>query len=302
MNADAEPPRESLPESADRTIGAALGMIAAYLALALWPMVRYTQTTGDRSPLLAHVGVLLVAAALIRDAPRRARTVRDLLPLAVGPFLYVELRWLIPGLGRPHADAIVMRWEGAFFPSHPAATWALAMPYRALSELLHFAYASYYLLVLVPPILLLARGRRCEYARTMLALAVVYGLCFLTYLLFPVDGPRYLVGAAAAPDGPVRSFVLHLLAAGSSRGTAFPSSHVAASLVASLCALRFQRPVGLVVAVLTMGLALATVYGGFHYLVDVLAGAIVGGGAWLIASVLCRALSTPDAQSASAAR
>lgn len=302
MNADAEPPREFLPESADRTIGAALGMIAAYLALALWPMVRYTQTTGDRSPLLAHVGVLLVAAALIRDAPRRARTVRDLLPLAVGPFLYVELRWLIPGLGRPHADAIVMRWEGAFFPSHPAATWALAMPYRALSELLHFAYASYYLLVLVPPILLLARGRRREYAATMLALAVVYGLCFLTYLLFPVDGPRYLVGAAAAPDGPVRSFVLHLLAAGSSRGTAFPSSHVAASLVASLCALRFQRPVGLVVAVLTMGLALATVYGGFHYLVDVLAGAIVGGGAWLIASVLCRALSTPDAQSASAAR
>ena len=133
-------------------------------------------------------------------------------------------------------------------------------------------------------------------------IAALDATCFVVYALFPVDGPRYLVGAAAAPDGPVRSFVLHLLAAGSSRGTAFPSSHVAASLVASLCALRFQRPVGLVVAVLTMGLALATVYGGFHYLVDVLAGVIVGGGAWLVASVLCRAPSTPDAQSASAAR
>ena len=301
MSADAEPPRESLPESADRTIGVTLGLIAAYLALALWPMVRYAQTTGNRVPLLAHVSVLLFAAALVRESPRRLRAVRDLLPLAVGPFLYVELRWLIPGLGRAHADAVVMRWEEALFPSHPAATWALAMPYRALSEALHFAYASYYLLVLVPPILLFVRGRRREYARTMLALSVVYGLCFLTYLLFPVDGPRYLVGAAAAPDGPIRSFVLHLLAAGSSRGTAFPSSHVAASLVASLCALRFQRAVGVVVAVLTVGLTLATVYGGFHYLVDVLGGVIVGAGAWLVTSVLCRALSTPDAHSASAA-
>ena len=99
----------------------------------------------------------------------------------------------------------------------------------------------------------------------------------------------------------MRTFILQLLDAGSSRGTAFPSSHVAASVVASLAALRFQRPVGITVTTMTAGLALATVYGGFHYAVDALAGFVVGVTAWLLARTLSRALSTPGEQSASAA-
>ena len=296
----AAPPAHS-PATADRTIGASLTLIAAYLVLTSWPAARDARATGDARVLAAHVALLALAAALAVTTHPRLRTVRDLVPLSVGAFLYVELRWLIPGLGRPHADARVVAWEHALFPSNPSATWATALPWRPASEALHLAYASYYLLVLVPPLLLYLRGRRLAYARTMLALVLVYAICFLTYLVFPVDGPRYLVGAASAPDGPVRTFVLHLLAAGSSRGTAFPSSHVAASVVASLCALRFQRPIGIVVAVSTLGLALGTVYGGFHYLVDALVGGIVGVVAWALASTLWRALSTPGAHSASAA-
>jgi membrane-associated phospholipid phosphatase len=301
MNAPTDARSAPPAATADRTIGASLTIIAAYLALTSWPAVLGTRAAHGGRILLVHVAVLVAAAALAATARPRLRTVRDLLPLAVGAFLYVELRWLIPALGRPHADAAVIRWERALFPSNPSATWAPSWHSVALSEALHVAYASYYLLVLVPPLLLYLRGRRAEYARTMLALVVVYALCFLAYLVFPVDGPRYLVGAAAAPDGPVRTFVLHLLAAGSSRGTAFPSSHVAASVVASLCALRFQRAVGLVVAVATIGLALGTVYGGFHYAVDALAGGIVGIASWGVANTLWRALSTPGAQSASAA-
>jgi membrane-associated phospholipid phosphatase len=301
MNAPTDARSAPPAATADRTIGAALTLIAAYLALTSWPAVLGARATQDGRVLLVHVSVLVAAAALAATALPRLRTLRDLLPLAVGAFLYVELRWLIPALGRPHADAAVIEWEQALFPSNPSATWAPSSHSVPLSEALHLAYASYYLLVLVPPLLLYLRGRRTEYARTMLALVLVYGVCFLTYLVFPVDGPRYLVGAAAAPEGPVRTFVLHLLAAGSSRGTAFPSSHVAASVVASLCALRFQRGVGLVVAASTLGLVLGTVYGGFHYAVDALAGGIVGLASWGVANALWRALSTPGAHRASAA-
>jgi membrane-associated phospholipid phosphatase len=286
--------------AADRTIGAALALIAGYLVLTLWPAVRFAAGTHEWAPLLAHLALLAAAVALVWTTHSRWRLVRDLVPLASGAFLYVELRWLIPGLGRPHADAVVIRWEQVLFPSNPSATWAPSLPFLPLSEALHLAYASYYLLVLVPPVLLYLRARRVEYACTMLALVVVYGLCFLAYLVFPVDGPRYLVGPAVAPDGPVRSAVLHLLAAGSSRGTAFPSSHVAAAVVSSLCALAFQRRVGVVASILTVGLTLATVYGGFHYAVDALAGLAVGLAAWGASSAVCRALSRPGAQSASA--
>jgi membrane-associated phospholipid phosphatase len=301
MNALTAAPPARTAATADRLIGASLLLIAAYLTVTLWPALREARAAHELRLLVAHVVVLLAAIALATTRRPRLRLLRDLLPLAVGAFLYVELRWLIPAVGRPHADALVIRWERALFPTNPSATWAPSLPLVALSEALHLAYASYYLLVLVPPLLLYLRGRRTDYARTMVALVLVYAVCFATYLLFPVDGPRYLVGAAAAPDGPVRTFVLHLLAAGSSRGTAFPSSHVAASLVAALCALRFQRAVGIVVAVATAGLTLGTVYGGFHYAVDVLAGGIVGLAASLGASALCRALSTPGAHRASAA-
>jgi membrane-associated phospholipid phosphatase len=277
------------------------GFVAAYLVATIGPMLRYARVAGEPGPLVAHLAVMVIAVGLAVSRRDALRALRDWLPLLLGPFLYVELRWLIAGAGRPHADAMVIGWEHAVFHGNPSATLALAMPSLALSEALHAAYASYYLLVYLPPLLLYARGQRREFAGTLLALTITYGVCFATYLFLPVDGPRYLVGAAPAPAGPVRSFVLHLLAVGSSRGTAFPSSHVAASVVASLCALRYQRRTGLVVATLTAGLALGTVYGGFHYGVDVLSGAALGIACWLAAEAVRRRLSERGEQRATAA-
>jgi membrane-associated phospholipid phosphatase len=300
MSAPTVAPSSRSSHLADRAIGASLGLIAGYLVLTLWPAVRFAAGAQQWTPLLAHFALLAAAVTLIWLTRERWRPVRDLVPLASGAYLYVELRWLIPGLGRPHADAVVLRWEALLFPTNPSATWAPSLPSPALSEALHLAYAAYYLIVLVPPLLLYLRGRRVEYARTMLALVVVYAICFLTYLVFPVDGPRYLVGPAMAPDGPVRSAVLQLLAAGSSRGTAFPSSHVAASVVSSLCALAYQRRAGVVVATVTVGLTLATVYGGFHYAVDALAGLVLGLAAWGVSTTSWRTVPTAGEQSASA--
>ena len=303
MNAASRPAHRSLsyPVFSDRVTRVSGVLVLAYLIATLAPMAMYARVTSHLVPLVAHLLAVIGAVAALELRDPRVRPVRDWLPLVVGPFLYVELRWLISGFGVPHVDARVQGWELALFSGNPSATWAPAMPVRWMSETLHAAYASYYLIVYLPPALLYLRHRRTAFAATLLALTIAYGLCFLTYLFFPVDGPRYLIGPAAAPDGPIRAFVLRLLDAGSSRGTAFPSSHVAASVVASLAALRSQRRVGIVVSVMTLTLALATVYGGFHYAVDGLAGTVFGVTAWLLASALCRALSAPGEQSASAA-
>src|SRR3954453_20782217 len=99
LTAAASPPAR-LPATADRTIGAALMLIAIYLALTSWPALLGARATHDPRVLLVHVALLAAAAALGAMRHPRARTLRDLLPLAVGAFLYVELRWLIPALGR----------------------------------------------------------------------------------------------------------------------------------------------------------------------------------------------------------
>lgn len=268
----------------DRATSMVATAIAVYLTLTAVPMVRHATVAHDPLPLVAHLIALTIAGTAAGSPVARLRVLRDWLPLALGPFLYIELRWLIAGVGRPHLDATVIHWERVIFPGDPSHTLAVRFASLAASEVLHACYLSYYALIFVPPALLYFRGRRSEYTASAMALALVYLTCFSCFLLFPVDGPRFLVGPAEAPAGPIRTAVLHLLQAASSRGTAFPSSHVAASVVAAASALQYQRPVGYVVAVLATGLTISTVYGGFHYGVDAVAGLIVGlfasGAAW----------------------
>jgi membrane-associated phospholipid phosphatase len=281
-----------------RSVGRA---IIVYLVVSTWPVWLHARATGSVAPLALHLAALSYASAVLAARGPIRRPALDWLVLTVGPFMYVELRWIIAGIGMPHHDALLVAWEGRLFPSNPSASLAPQWGSRVLSEGLHLAYASYYLLVYVPPILLYVRRRRDAFVATMLALAIVYGVCFVTYALFPVDGPRYLVGPAAAPDGPVRRFVLALLERGSSRGTAFPSSHVAASLVSALCAFQYSRRVGVVVSSLALALTVATVYGGFHYAVDALVGVMLGALSWAASVGVWTGLDSRGAHTATAA-
>jgi membrane-associated phospholipid phosphatase len=71
-------------------------------------------------------------------------------------------------------------------------------------------------------------------------------------------------------------FTLQLVELGSSRGAEFPSSHVAVAMAQSIMALRWQRRLGMVMFIATLLLSVAVVFAGFHYAVDVIAGAAVG--------------------------
>lgn len=259
----------------DALVRAALWILVAYLCATVVPVLRWSTTSGDWLPASLHVAALLVVAAIagLSTVPAWARAWT---PLLVAPYLYIELRWAIPGAGRPHSDGLVMSWEAALFPSDPSRTLGVSWGSPLVSELLHACYLSYYLLMYAPPVSLWLRGRQRDFAATLLALAVVYATCFLAYVAFPVDGPRFVHGPAIAPDGPIRAIVLSVLESGSSRGSAFPSSHVAASVVAAICALRFQPRAGILVTAIAAGLSVGAVYGGYHYAVDILAGLLTG--------------------------
>jgi membrane-associated phospholipid phosphatase len=59
---------------------------------------------------------------------------------------------------------------------------------------------------------------------------------------------------------------------GGARGGAFPSSHVSITTVLWLTAWVRQRPIALWSSPIVAGLIFATVYGRFHYVLDVIAG------------------------------
>ena len=122
----------------------------------------------------------------------------------------------------------------------------------------------------------------------VLAVMLAFVSCYVAFVVFPVQGPRYL-WTPAAPDGPFRAATLALLEAGSSRGAAFPSSHVAVATAQAFMVVRFRMVEGWVVVPAAVLLTLGTVYGGFHYGVDALAGVAVGVAAGVIALRVPRA-------------
>lgn len=261
---------------------------------------------GGTAPLLALGGATplrLVALAvrvgavilLLRLASRRRRGVDgsfeqlmvDWAPLILVPALYGELPLLMEGLSgtvRYH-DPTIARLELSIFGALPAFQWAGQWPSKVLSEVLHACYSSYYALIYLPPLLLYLGmtgpeprlgGSTDAFQNTVLAVQVSFLLCFLAFVVFPVQGPRYLGVPQGVPDGPVRHLVLALLEAGSSRGAAFPSSHVAVATTQFVMVARYQPRLSPLVFAISLGLAAGAVYGGFHYAVDVLAGVAVG--------------------------
>jgi membrane-associated phospholipid phosphatase len=250
-----------------------LGILAAYLAVSS-AAAAIALAAGRMSVgvFALHFLALIVVATLLYR--RRAGFITDWMPLASIPFLYAELPRL--ALTNLH-DASVQRWELSTFGTSPAKMLATRWSSPLLSEVLHAAYVSYYAIIYVPPIVLYLRGRRETFRSTVIGLMAVFTVCYLAFIVFPVAGPRYVWPPPAGVfDGPVRRFVLRVLAAGSAKGTAFPSSHVAVATVQSVLAFHWSRRAGALLSMLTTGLAIGAVYGGFHYAVDVLAGAMLG--------------------------
>jgi membrane-associated phospholipid phosphatase len=222
--------------------------------------------------------VLVLAICLTTTFGPGRHWLRRWLPMLLILFLYAELPLLIAAAGHTGTyDAEVTLWEQRIFSDQPAVTWAARWPSRALSELLHAGYLTYYPIIFSVPLVLQLQRRVLSASRAVFVVLLTFLICFVTYIAFPVAGPRYLWTSPADDVGGVaRAVTLWLLESQSSRGTAFPSSHVAVATTQAILAVVYFRARGLVVAVCALLLALGAVYGGFHYLVDALAGVLVG--------------------------
>lgn len=250
---------------------------AAYLALSA-PLLVFS-STASWGIVAAHLAAFAGVLWATRAGPRNV--LADWLPLLLTAFFYAELPHLIAAVGRPetlgYRDGIVQGWEQALFAAQPARELAGQLPWTWLSELLHGGYLSYYFLIVGPPLVFYLAGRRDQFAGAQLAVLATFVVCYVVFIVFPVEGPRYAWPAPpGAPGGPIRDATLRLLEGGSSRGTAFPSSHAAVGVAATLAALRYRPWLGAACAVATLLLVVGAVYGGFHYAVDMAVGVGVG--------------------------
>lgn len=244
---------------------------------------------------LALRGDALCAAAG-RAGPRLgavARLIRDWYPLALIPVLYGELAALNLAVWDGHYfDPLIMRWEEALFGGQPSRELAAAAPYLLLSEVLHGAYLSYYFIIYGPPLVLYLTGRHDAFRRVVFAVMLTFFAHYLFFIYFPVQGPRYIFPAPGGvlADGPLYALTHRILEAGSSQGAAFPSSHVGVAFAQTALAVRYLPRLAPALGVLSVGLALGAIYGGFHYATDAAAGLALGLAAVALAPRISRML------------
>ena len=191
-------------------------------------------------PVVLVVHGLLVALALLMPRARRSgpvgRFVGDWYPLLILTALYTEIGLANLADGRAY-DRIVLGWEQALFGFQPAREWIRSSPSVWLSWVLHLGYLAYYAIIVAAPLALwLTRQRedaagRDDYHGHLL-------LCYATYLVsrrrasacVPGGGQRRGADGDCAVDGAVPRTRL-------AWGAAFPSSHVAVAVAATVVAL-----------------------------------------------------------------
>jgi membrane-associated phospholipid phosphatase len=231
--------------------------------------------------LAAHAlfGVLLYLLTRPGLGPL-GRSIREIYPLLLLVSLYSELDVLNGPGGTAVYDASVQGWELAIFGAQVSADWWRVMPSRFWSALLHAAYLSYYLIIVAPAFYFAWRRNLVALRHFILVVMSTFVVCYLVFIFFPVAGPYY-VFARPDPwflDNLFARAVYDTLATGSSYGAAFPSSHVAAAVAATLSAGRGSRALGWTLAVPTVLLSIAVVYCQMHYGVDAVAGLLTGAG------------------------
>ncbi len=232
-------------------------------------------------PLLLAFGALalfLGASANLGTRSRAGEALHAFAPLVVIVGIYETVGFVV-GATNP------VRWDGFFAaldarlfgPLAPAWRNAFGRPWW-LSDALSAAYVSYYLVPTAMGLALYSRGRRDDFDRLVFALQVALLASYAGYFLFPTAGPRVTAEQArtALGGGPLSSGVrLFLRACELNEFDAFPSGHTAVSLVFLAYGWRMLPRWRLPLAVTVAAILFSTVYLSHHYVVDLLAGALV---------------------------
>lgn len=250
--------------------------------------------------LLTSHALLVVLVLLAAEARRRCCTkpcfLAEWYPLVVLMAVYGSVD-LVNGpreaVGLSY-DSVIQRWELATFGHQLAHDWSREPTNRAAAWTLSLSYLGFFPVMIAAPAVLWGRRFYTESRRLIFGITLSFFTCYIAFLLFPVAGPPYLWGWPTQTGGLPARMVQDLINRGDSWGSAFPSSHVAASMAAAFLSLKNWRPLGLMLLPFAIGIMVGVVYFQVHYAVDALAGLGIAVLATVVTSRLCH-LRSPAA-------
>lgn len=172
-------------------------------------------------------------------------------------------------------DHFFIHLDTAIFGKFPAYYLRGDAGNLLLDEFFHFAYANYYIVIPLTAFILYFKNKKL-FERFVFEISSLFYLCFLIYVFLPVEGPLNLRHHHFTEGGPFKAIVDFFYAKGDNAGGAFPSSHVAVTCLVAWWATRHLGKLKIYYWLVVLFLSISTVYGMFHYAVDIIAG-------WLLA-------------------
>jgi membrane-associated phospholipid phosphatase len=174
-------------------------------------------------------------------------------------------------------DQAIIDLEQSLFGVQPTI-WIQRFITPWLTDWMSFCYVFYVpIYPLLGAIIYYKRGER-EMEDYLFYLGVAIILCTIGSTLFPVAGPMRKIGELY--DIPLRGYIFTAVGEFIRNhihvpGGAFPSIHCAAASIMWWIAYRYSRVSFYFLAPVILSLYISTVYGRFHYLIDVIAGIAV---------------------------
>jgi len=248
------------------------------LTLALWKKLPDPGGILARYGLMA-AGVVLVVALVSRASrlPSWIRVLLDFYPTAFVPLLYETLGDLIVAVrGQPRDDLLIAADRALF--GVDVTVWLQSTVRPALAAFFYVSYTSYYFLALALGIGLCLRDK-LALRRYIFTLTFVDLISYAGYFLLPALGPRYALAdrhtVALDTTAIARTISTTLDELEHTKFDVFPSGHTMIAMTVLMVSFRRARRFFWFVLPVALCLIVSTVYCRYHYVVDVIAGAIL---------------------------
>jgi membrane-associated phospholipid phosphatase len=205
---------------------------------------------------------------------------RDVLPYPFSLLCYREAGWLASAVVPHDLESRWIVWDRVVLDAwHGRA--AIECLGAVIPTVLEAAYLSVYIIGPLALGSLYFFQRREEADRLWTAFLMGLMLSYVQFPFWPSEPPRTVFPGQDSPGfvTPLRTLNLFLVGNYGIHSSVFPSAHVSGAMSGALL-LRRQMPerrwVGNALLILAVLIAVATVYGRYHYVVDAVAGAAVG--------------------------
>jgi membrane-associated phospholipid phosphatase len=249
--------------------------------------------------LVSNALVFVAYFALLRFGQYRwAFISRDWFPQALLVLVYKEMGWFAPSSHTHEFENSWIVWDRMLLNDwHGRAIIESLGP--ILPSLLELSYVLVYA---VPPVTMgiiygIGLLKRADVMLTIYLLGMF--LCYAQFPFWPSEPPRAVFPGQDMPtiDTPIRTFNLWIVGNYGIHTSVFPSAHVAGALAAALGMAYLAPRKRLLVwtyFIYAALVAVATVYGRYHYAVDALAGIAMGGAGFALGVWLCGMRSDPQ--------